>query len=75
MQIPEMYGNQMLLLAPNNKCNGWNGQQPLARLNFVVPVCGWIRFFEKRISNYFWYKLYVAIKLKKTTLDFKQSLT
>ena len=35
-------------------CNGWNGQQPLACLNIVVPVYGWIRYFEKRISNYFW---------------------
>ena len=37
-------------------CNGWNGQRPLARLTFVVPVWDWIRFFEMRISNYFWYK-------------------
>ena len=32
-------------------CNGWNGQLPLARLNIVVPVCGWIRTFEMRIYD------------------------
>ena len=30
-------------------CNGWNGQLPLARLNIVVPVCGWIRTFQMRL--------------------------
>ena len=23
--------------------------------NIVVPVCIWIRYFEMRMSNYFWY--------------------
>ena len=56
----QMLKGPALISSVLHLCNGWNGQLPLARQNIVVPVCGWIRPFEMRISNYFWYK-YVIV--------------
>ena len=53
-----------------DKCNGWYGQLPQARLRIVVPVWGWIRNFELRVLNYFLYRMDVAVNCEELWCQF-----
>ena len=55
----------VLLVFHNNLCNGRKGQLPQACLIMLSSVWFWIRYFEMRELNYFWYKLEVAVIVKK----------